>query len=541
MKKTLNATLAALILLSGLMVLPGIMNNRGYASLSSTIPANSPITTAEVFLSPSPMSSQLTPSLQQQSWQQQSNPMKPMDLNFVVGPGLTDVAEQTAQTMVKQGANIKQVTFVAYDEEVTLPQGNKVQALTFNGTVPSPTIRVTQGDILNVTIINYPKNKLIHSIDHHASIISAVPNFGPVNVGAKKSFEFVATQPGFFKYHCEGNGVLGMDQHVFSGMSGGVIVDPAKGYTGYTLPTYDDKGNQVNTTVSPEAKEITYVFSEWYLDKDGSYNQTAMNEHIPTYTSINGIPFGYDPVITKTKNAMPIHIKQGDHVRFFLLNIGDEMVNFHIVGEQLDRVTDGQVVSGWGKQTYLVGGSNDAIIDVMFTKPGVYAPVNHDYADLFKGQASLIVVDGPDGQPGTSLGLTDYKNPSNAVPPMGKNSIAVETKPYYLGAPIKWDGQNETVATPILANATTSSTTPSAAEPGTQTPVPPQQAPAVEPVPGSNTTSTGGGALAGNVTTPSGGEPVIPPAANAPGNSEGSNSTTDNSGGASSSIPGVTQ
>ena len=452
--------------------------------------------------------------------------MKSMDLNFVVGPGFTDVAEQTAQTMVKQGANIKQVTFVAYEEEVTLPQGNKVLAMTFNGTVPSPTIRVTQGDILNVTILNYPKNKLIHSIDHHASIISAVPNFGPVNVGAKKYFEFVATQPGFFKYHCEGNGILGMDQHVFSGMSGGVIVDPAKGYTGYTLPTYDDKGNLVNTTVSPEAKEITYVFSEWYLDKDGNYNQTAMNEHLPTYTSINGIPFGYDPVITKTKNAMPIHIKQGDHVRFFLLNIGDEMVNFHIVGEQLDRVTDGQVISGWGKQTYLVGGSNDAIIDVMFSKPGVYAPVNHDYADLFKGQASLIVVDGPDGQPGKSLGLTDYKNPSNAVPPMGKNSIAVETTPYYLGAPIKWDGQNETVATPILANATSSSTA-SAAEPGTQKPVPPQQAPAVEPVPGSNTTSAGGGALVGNVTTPSDGEPVIPPAANAPGNEGANNSTTE--------------
>ena len=69
MKKTLNVTIAALILLSGLMVLPGIMNNRGYASLSSNIPSNSPITTPEVFLSPSPMPSKLTPSLQQQSWQ----------------------------------------------------------------------------------------------------------------------------------------------------------------------------------------------------------------------------------------------------------------------------------------------------------------------------------------------------------------------------------------------------------------------------------------------------------------------------------------
>ncbi|HZA07082.1 MAG TPA: hypothetical protein VE619_05195, partial [Nitrososphaeraceae archaeon] len=228
---------------------------------------------------------------------------------------------------------------------------------------------------------------------------------------------------------------------------------------------------------------------------------------------------------------------QGDHVRFFLLNIGDEMVNFHIVGEQLDRVTDGQVVSGWGKQTYLLGGSNDAIIDVVFNKPGAYAPVNHDYADLFKGQASIIVVDGPNGQPGKSLGLKNYKNPSNAVAPMGKNSIAMETTPYYLGAPIKWNGQNNTAATPILANAT--ATTPSAAQPGTQAPVPPQQAPTPKPVPGSNATGPGGGAGSlGNLTTPSGGNPAVPRAGNAPGNAPptGGNSST---GSSSSSIPGI--
>ncbi len=70
-------------------------------------------------------------------------------------------------------------------------------------------------------------------MDHHASTISAVPNFGPINVSDSKQYTFVATQPGFFKYHCEGNGVLAMDQHVFQGMVGGVIVDPVDGYTGY--------------------------------------------------------------------------------------------------------------------------------------------------------------------------------------------------------------------------------------------------------------------------------------------------------------------
>ena len=41
-----------------------------------------------------------------------------------------------------------------------------------------------------------------------------------------------------------------------------------------------------------------------------------------------------------------------------------------MVGESLDRVTDGSVVSGIGKQTYTVGGSNDAIVDIVFDQPG---------------------------------------------------------------------------------------------------------------------------------------------------------------------------
>ena len=73
----------------------------------------------------------------------------------------------------------------------------------------------------------------------------------------------------------------------------------------------------------------------------------------------------------------------------------------------------GQVVQGWSKQTYPLGGSNDAIIDVVFNKAGAFAPVNHDFPSLFKGQVK---------QPGKTLGLKDTLNPSNAVPPMSKDS-----------------------------------------------------------------------------------------------------------------------
>ncbi len=323
------------------------------------------------------------------------------------------------------------VTYVAVEKNITLPSGDNVQAMTWNGTIPGPTVRVNQGDNVTVQIQNPTNNSLIHSYDSHASTVSAIPNFGPIKPGENKTFSFLATQPGAFKIHCEGNGVLSMDEHVFQGMVGLMLVDPEEGYDGYETVS-GVNGSVIE--VAPEAKEVQFQFSEYYLNEDGSYNSKAMFEHNNTSAWINGKPFGYEPVITKTPNATTLFFKQGDHVRFFLVNHGDWPVNFHMVGELLDRVVDGSTVQGIGKQTYTVGGSNDAIVDIVFDQPGVYAFVNHDYAQLFKGQVGLVIVDPVDGNTtSASLNITDTRNPSNAIPPQtGPNTIPVETKPYEL-------------------------------------------------------------------------------------------------------------
>jgi nitrite reductase (NO-forming) len=407
MKSTLAIFALSAVLMSGLILLPGI-NMKSFAMPNEQ--------------------SQLTLA----------------NLNLVMGGGFQQISTEEAE---ESEAPVNNVTFVALEKNITLNDGTNISAMTWNGTIPGPTLRVTVGDVLNVNIINAANNTQIHSLDHHASTISAVPNFGPINVSDSKQYSFVATQPGFFKYHCEGNGVLNMDEHVFQGMVGGVIVDPIDGYTGYEGVGIENGTLALNTTeVSPDAKEVAFQFSEYYLTEAGTFDREAMNAHIPTSAWINGMPFGYDPVITKVGKT-PLFMKVGDHARFFVLNHGDLPVNFHIVGEILDRVTDGSIVNGIGKQTYTVGGSNDAIVDVVFDQPGVYAFVNHDYSQLFKGQAGLIVVDGPDNAISNSLGLTSDANPSNAIPPTGANSIPVEVFPYMVGTPTAWNGQNTSSTT----------------------------------------------------------------------------------------------
>ena len=171
MRKSSNVRIAtavsAFILVAGLMLLPAV--SKGIAMSMTTAPE---------------LSRLMNPTMQG---------TQGGGLNFAMDSGgFTQVSMQTAENMVKKGDPIKKYSLVAYETDLKLPQGNVIHAMTFNGTVPAPTIRVTQGDLINVTLINYPKNTVPHSLDNHAAIISAVPNFGPVSPGQERNYAFIS-------------------------------------------------------------------------------------------------------------------------------------------------------------------------------------------------------------------------------------------------------------------------------------------------------------------------------------------------------------
>lgn len=315
------------------------------------------------------------------------------------------------------GRTVHEVTLTAESVDLPIPGGKMYHAMTFDGQVPGPTIRATQGDVIEVTL-NVPTTELTaHSLDMHAGRISAVPNFGPVMPGKSHTYAYIANTPGAFKYHCEGVGVIGMDQHVLSGMYGMTIIDPLNGYHKLLMQrTATQNGHVVlnNTLISPAAYEFTLQFNQLYIDDNGSYNQDAMFKHDTTWTVVNGKPFGYDPVVTKVWNnapqahdkAAPLILPVGKHIRYFVLNQGNMPLFFHIVGGQMDRVTQGNMVQAMGTQTWDIGGSQDAIIDAVYDEPGAYVIVNHDYAAIFSGAAVVQLAQ-----------ANPAPNPSDAVPP----------------------------------------------------------------------------------------------------------------------------
>ena len=99
----------------------------------------------------------------------------------------------------------KTVNVTLTAKEVDLPIDNKgtmYRTWTFSGQVPGPVVRVTEGDVVEFTLINDKNNKNSHSVDFHAARVDVMKEFEPVKPGETKKFTFPATYPGTFFYHC---------------------------------------------------------------------------------------------------------------------------------------------------------------------------------------------------------------------------------------------------------------------------------------------------------------------------------------------------
>ena len=342
----------------------------------------------------------------------------------------------------------------------TADSAKTYKAMSFSQQVPGPTIRVTQGDVIKMTL-TIPSDEVTgHGNDMHASQINSL-NFDSINPGdPPKIFCYIAESAGVFKYHCSGVHLIGMDQHVLSGMYGIAIVDPAKGYKKLMVEKTSGSGMIDRQFYSPDALEFQLQYQQLYVTPEGNYDQGAMFQHHNTATTVNGQQFGIFPNMVhnllvlgdpgtnivkviqpwnalelKQYQSQPLYVETGQHVRFFVENQGNEPVYWHIVGEIIDRITQGNRVQSAATETWLLGGSQNMIADVVFDEPGVYIIVNHDYAAIYTGAASVVVAGDPFGlnprlvdagviaEPVPSYAYA-LGNPSDAVPPMGKNSIA---------------------------------------------------------------------------------------------------------------------
>jgi len=273
-------------------------------------------------------------------------------------------------------ARIREYRIPIRHERIEIAPGVFYEGWTFGGTVPGPVMRVRQGDLVRVTLVN--EAPMAHSIDFHSARIPMNVAFKTIMPGEELQFEFVARDPGAYMVHCGTPPVL---MHIMQGMYLAFIVDPKDGW-----------GAEAD-------KEFVLVQSEFYAGPErngvhlGDWN--AAMDKAATHVVFNGRAFQY--------KQHPLQVDVGDRVRIFVVNAGPSLrSDFHIVGAVFDRVyPDGNPKNVLNSvQTWTIPAGGGAVFETVFEEgasgEGVYAFVTHAFADAEKGAVGLIQVGQPD-------------------------------------------------------------------------------------------------------------------------------------------------
>lgn len=278
-----------------------------------------------------------------------------------------------AAAMIPVAAYAKTVKVTLHAQEVDQPIDNKgtmYKTWTFDGKVPGPVVRVTEGDTVEFTLVNDKNNKNSHSMDFHAARADVVSDFGAVKPGESKSFTYTADYPGVFFYHC---GADPMIQHIARGMFGVIIVDPK------------------DTKAMPKAdREYVLIQSEIYPNPD---DKDAMMQNKWSNVVFNGGVFKYDPVHDPAATRW-LQAKPGERVRVYFVNAGpNEFSSFHPIAGIWDRV----YASGnpknvqQGLQTFVVGPGDAATFDLISPREGANAIVTHSLKSALTGAIAVLM------------------------------------------------------------------------------------------------------------------------------------------------------
>lgn len=195
--------------------------------------------------------------------------------------------------------------------------GVSVTAYTYNGTVPGPMIRVTEGDRVRIIVKNElddPTTIHWHGVDVPNNM-DGVPGVtqDPIQPGETFVYEFTARPAGTFMYHSHFEG----DIQVSAGLYAPLIIDPKE-------------------PVSTPDLDVTLMLSEWLVRDGHTYAAMPMSGMEPNYFTINGKAFP----ATET-----INVKKGQRVRLRFIAIGQFIHPMHLHGVPFKIVaTDGHPV-----------------------------------------------------------------------------------------------------------------------------------------------------------------------------------------------------
>ncbi|HUE76508.1 MAG TPA: multicopper oxidase domain-containing protein [Longimicrobiales bacterium] len=248
-------------------------------------------------------------------------------------------------SVLPSGQTLREYEMAAVDREIEVAPGVFFPAWTYNGQVPGPTIRCTEGDRVRVRFVNagsHPHTIHFHGI--HAADMDGV--FEIVHPGDSFTYEFDAEPFGLHLYHCH---TMPLKRHIHKGLYGTFLIDPKEG--------------------RPPARELVMVMNGFDTNFDGDNEVYA----------VNTVAFHHQ--------TSPIPIEMDELVRVYLVNLTEfDLINsFHLHGNffRLYRTGTNLEQYEWTDTVMLCQGER-AVLEFSYRTPGRFMFHAHqsEFAEL---------------------------------------------------------------------------------------------------------------------------------------------------------------
>lgn len=223
------------------------------------------------------------------------------------------------------GRRIRSYEITAVDKEIEIAGGLIFPAWTYNGRVPGPTLRATEGDLIRVRFLNRGSHEhSIHFHGIHPARMDGIAGAGNVEPGGEFTYEFEAQPFGCHLYHCHINPLR---RHIHKGLYGAFIIDPDPS----RHPEAEDvaKSRLLGSEENARWQEMVMVMNGFDVNYDEDNEVYAVNSIAHAYAK------------------RPIPIDRERPIRIYLVNVTefDPINSFHVHANFFDYFDHGTTLT----------------------------------------------------------------------------------------------------------------------------------------------------------------------------------------------------
>ena len=309
--------------------------------------------------------------------------------NNAINPSKTSEGQSVLYSETKDKIPHKEFTMIAEDATMEISPGERVKVWTFNGTVPGPTLRFTEGD--NVTIHFINKAPMAHTLHLHGTHDSKNDGAFPLILPNQTyNYNFIAEPAGSFLYHCHAPPT---SLHIRMGMYGSLIIDPK------------------DPNILKPAREYALVLSE--------FDPKDLDSFIPKYYPVNGYADQY-----MENNSLVA--RQNELVRFYVSNLGTTIpFPFHL-HSTIFKVYQSGLLSNdpIDVQTISISPGDAIIVEAIWKYPGTYFVHSHGIQEERGNMGEIDIIPESGNATSYSTAGTTTTN-SSTIEPVTNKSISM--------------------------------------------------------------------------------------------------------------------